>query len=82
MKLSTTQREVLAYLRTVPQADIHEIYKHVSVSYYCNYEKHLGMVLGRMVKSGHITRIKPGVFKLGGSVNKTVLNNPNQLNLL
>lgn len=32
--------------------------------YYCNGSKHLGEVLSRMVKSGHLIRIKPGVYKV------------------
>jgi len=82
MKLTNNQREILAYLRTVPQATIHEIYYNISVSYYCNYEKNLGTVLSRLVKGGFITRVKPGVFKIGGSMVKTVEPNPKQLILL
>ncbi len=39
--------------------------------YYCNGEKHVGDRLSRMVKSGLLIRIKPGVFEAGkGKKNK------------
>jgi hypothetical protein len=82
MTISAKQREVLAFLRTVEQATLEQIYQAVSFSYYCNYEKHLGSLCSRLVKSGHITRVKPGTFKLGGSVAKTVEVNPKQMILL
>jgi hypothetical protein len=61
------QQEVLAHVRTVEQAVIHEIYRAVSFSYYCNYEKYIGEICSRLVEDGHITRVKRGVFKLGGT---------------
>lgn len=57
------QREVLDYLCTVDQANLSEIYRNVTFSYYCNEHKHLGAILSRLVKSGHVTRIKPGLFQ-------------------
>ena len=57
------QLEVQRYLQKVPLATIDEIYANVSFSYYCNYKKHLGALLSRLVKSGKIERVKNGVFK-------------------
>lgn len=58
----TKQEEVLKYLRTVPQANLSEIYDNVSFGYYCNEMKHLGEILSRMVKKGTVIRVKKGVF--------------------
>jgi|LakMenE01Jun11ns_1017448.scaffolds.fasta_scaffold8545847_2 hypothetical protein len=80
--ISDKQKEVLAFLRTVEQADIHQIYRAVSFSYYCNYEKYIGEICSRLVENGHITRVKPGVFKLGGTKKaETEHNNPKQISL-
>ena len=52
--------------------------------YYCNEDKHVGDVLGRMVKSGFIVRIKPGHFKLSESRMislKKDVDDPNQKSL-
>lgn len=37
----------------------------MSGSYFCNADKHLGAILSRMVKSGLLKRIRPGVFEIG-----------------
>ena len=52
--------------------------------YYCNEKKHVGDVLSRMVKSGLLTRIKNGNFKISETKKQTTngIVNPNQLNLL
>jgi predicted transcriptional regulator of viral defense system len=73
--ISDKQKEVLAHLRTVEQADIHEIYRAVSFSYYCNYEKYIGEICSRLVEDGYITRVKRGVFKLGGTKKVIAPNN-------
>lgn len=40
-------------------------------THYCNGEKHVGDCLSRMVKSGLLIRVKPGVFITGkGKKNK------------
>ncbi len=38
----------------------------IGSAYYCNAENHVGTVLSRMVKSGLLERIKPGVFRVEG----------------
>jgi len=35
-------------------------------AYYCNESHHVGEILSRLVNNGTLTRIKPGVFQLGG----------------
>lgn len=60
----TRQQEVMKYLSSVETASLEEIYNNVSFSYYCNYKKHLGDVLSRMVKSNIVERVKKGVFKV------------------
>jgi len=72
------QKEVLAFLRTVEQADIHQIYRAVSFSYYCNYEKYIGEICSRLVDAGLITRVKRGVFKIGGTKKAEVPHNISQ----
>lgn len=77
------QKEVSQYLLTVENATLHDIYKNVSFSYYCNEMKHLGNLLSRMVKNGTIERVKKGVFKIAkGKINTTKqIVNPNQTTL-
>ena len=48
--------------------------------HYCNGEKHVGEVLSRMVKRGMLTRIKPGLFRVGGLRPSEALD-PNQSKL-
>jgi hypothetical protein len=51
-------------------------------TYYCNGAKHTGDVLSRLVKSGFLIRIKPGVFELGkGKKENHTPTNPKQVNL-
>jgi len=38
--------------------------------YYYNGAKHVGDVLSRMVNSGLLKRVKPGVFQLGNGAKK------------
>jgi hypothetical protein len=76
--ISDKQKEVLTFLRTVEQADIHQIYRAVSFSYYCNYEKYIGEICSRLVADGHITRVKRGVFKIGGTKKSEAEHNNSQ----
>lgn len=61
--ISDKQLEVINYLKTVEQADIHQIYRAVSFSYYCNYQKYIGEICSRLVEDGRIIRVKKGIFK-------------------
>lgn len=59
--------KILAYMRGCPDhtATKKELVAKFGGVYYCNGDKHLGAVLSRMVRSGHLVRIKPGVYKVG-----------------
>lgn len=41
-----------------------EITETLGGSYYYNASKHLGDIIGRLIKSGHLSRVKPGLYKL------------------
>ncbi len=60
----TQQQEITTYLLTVEEATLENIYQNVSFSYYCNWKKHLGAMLARMLKKGKIERIKKGVYRI------------------
>lgn len=60
----TNQDQVLAYLKTVPEANKQAIYDNVEFGYYHNWEKHLGDVLARMVKNNKIERVKKGIYQI------------------
>lgn len=60
----TKQQEIMAYLLTVEEVTISEIYQNVSFSYYCNENKHLGALLARMLKGGRIERVKKGFYRI------------------
>ena len=50
--------------------------------YYHNGEKHIGGRLSRMVNSGLLVRVKPGVFRIGsGKASKPEPENENQAKL-
>lgn len=76
--MSKKQQEIEAYLRSVETATIADIYKNVSFTYYHNADKYVGEMLSRMIKSGKVERIKPGVFKWRG---RQGIEDVNQLNL-
>jgi hypothetical protein len=58
------QNEVFNYLKTVESATLKEIYANVTFSYYRNENKHLGVLLKRMIDNHKIERVKKGVFKI------------------
>jgi predicted transcriptional regulator of viral defense system len=64
----------------ITKQDAVEVLRHV---YFVNAEKHVGDVLSRMVASGILKRIKPGVFEVGGVKKKAgdVAENENQTKL-
>lgn len=47
--------------------------------YYCNGEKHVGEVLSRLVKSGVLERIKPGLFKIAEGNFRASFTKPGEL---
>jgi hypothetical protein len=58
------QLNILQYLGTVESATLSEIYSNVPIDYYCNYKKHLGAIMSRMVENGSVQRVKKGLFRL------------------
>lgn len=47
--------------------------------YYYNGEKYVGEILSRMVKTGKLVRIKPGLFKLGKGKSDLIIKNQEKL---
>lgn len=62
--MNQNQREILNYLKGVESATIDEIYANTSTKYYHNYAKYVGERMTKLVRSGHVVRIKQGVFKI------------------
>lgn len=62
--MTARQQEILDYLKTVGQANTHEIYKNVSWEYYHNYPFYIGQFMTNLIKKGLVERIKPGVFRI------------------
>ena len=58
------QAQIIRYLSGKKQATSDEIYENVPYSYYHNPSKHFSQVMCRLVNSGRVERIKPGVFRL------------------
>ncbi|WP_418360194.1 hypothetical protein [Sphingobacterium detergens] len=83
MALTLNQRKIVDYAR---QNDNKITKKEACalIPFYHNTDKHVGVILSRMVKSGMIIRLKPGHFKLsnGQKTAKAQLTIENQLNLL
>lgn len=61
---------ILTYLHTVESATLEELYNISDYSYYYNWQKHFGQVMSRLVKSGKVVRVKPGVFRIAETVGK------------
>lgn len=65
--MTTEQKQIVAILQAnggeVTKAQVVEA---LGGNYYCNGDKHVGDRLSRMVKSGILIRVKPGLFVLGG----------------
>jgi len=65
MGLTPSQKKVLQLAQeaggTVASSTIVEA---LGRKYYSNPEKHVGDIVSRMVKSGLLIRVKPGVFRL------------------
>lgn len=58
------QSEILNYLNKVEHATIDEIYANTSTRYYHNYAKYISERMTKLVRSGHVVRVKQGVFKI------------------
>lgn len=72
---SDSKREqVIAYLKTVDQATLRQIYDNVHFRYYNGWSRYLGQIMSRLVDAGMAKRIKPGVFTLVKKQDTSQLN--------
>lgn len=80
--MTKEQREILSVMqKSGGTATKAEIVAELDC-YFCNGEKHIGGRLSRMVNSGLLVRVKPGVFRIGaGKASKPEPGNENQAKL-
>jgi len=65
MRLTTSQKKVLQLAQNMDGMVVSStIVEALGGQYYSNPEKHVGDIVSRMVKSGLLIRVKPGVFRL------------------
>ena len=87
MKLTTKQLQIMQHIEKYGSITKKEAVTILGRHYYYNASKHVGELLSRMVKSGHITREKRGTYVKPKGVHlspdsKTLkMINPNQLNM-
>jgi len=78
MNLTEKQQVIIQHCRsngTISKVDAVYMLK---CFYYTNAGKYVGEILSRMVKSGKLKRIKPGLFELGkGKSDVIITNQPN-----
>ncbi len=81
MALTWKQRKVLTFINESEDNQI-TLKQAMGIidTHYCNGEKHVGNTLSRMVKSGLLERVKPGVF-IAGKGMKEIKSSSNQTNL-
>jgi len=63
--ISPKMKEILRLFHKDQELTKAVIVQNCGLEYYHNAEKYIGETLSRMVKSGLLERVKPGVFKLG-----------------
>lgn len=68
MALSEKQKQVLAFCHAHEGKITKKEAMTIIDTHYCNGEKHVGNVLSRMVKTGLLTREKPGMFRIGKGI--------------
>lgn len=78
--MTDKQQIIFDYVKSNGQITKQKAVEFIGKNYYCNADKHVGDVLSRMVKSGLLKRIKPGLFELGDRTNKAAVPQ-NQLGL-
>jgi hypothetical protein len=63
--MTSPKMRTILRLFTAPGQELSksEIVEYSGLRYYCNTEKYVGEILGRMVKGGLLERVKPGVFR-------------------
>lgn len=65
MNLPSKQQAILDNVRQNGSITSKRANEMLAGYYYRNGEKYVGEILSRMVKSGKLVRIKPGLFELG-----------------
>lgn len=68
------RNQVIAYMKTVDQATLRQIYDNVYFRYYNNWNRYLGQIMSVLVNDGVVKRIKPGVFTLVKKQDTSQLN--------
>ena len=82
MKIHQKRRVILDMARKSETITKKQVVKALGYTYYANASKHLGDILSRMVNSGLLHRLKPGIFKLKSfTSDKIKTDNPNQQKL-
>lgn len=81
--MTPEQKQIMAILQAnggeVTKAQVVEA---IGGDYYCNGSFHVGNSLSRMVNSGILIRVNPGVFKIGrGNRSKPSTADNNQISL-
>lgn len=63
--MTNKQRTILTFARDHGRTiTLEQSIELIGKYYYANERKHVGVVLSRLVKSGHLRREKPGTFWL------------------
>lgn len=75
MNLPSKQQAILDKCRQDGQITSQTAYQLLAAYYYHNHEKYIGEILSRMVKSGKLMRVKPGLFQLGKGKADVVIKN-------
>jgi predicted transcriptional regulator of viral defense system len=67
--MTPDQRKIINFIYAKGTATKADIVALDGGQYYCNANKHIGDRLSRMVNSGMLERVKPGVFRIGSGKN-------------
>lgn len=61
--LSPKQAAIMQALRSGGQITLDQAVRLIGGDLYCNAPKHVGALLGNMVRRGLLVRVRPGVFE-------------------
>ncbi len=80
--MTEKQKAIFQYVKFVGIAQTGEIITQFEHWYYNGYgaSRHIGLMLGRMVKAGFLNRVKRGHYQIASST-RVVAKNKNQLKL-
>jgi hypothetical protein len=78
MNLPSKQKAIIDYVLQNGSITSKVAYEMLGDFYYHNHEKYIGEILGRLVASGKLVRVKPGYFELGCGVKPSEIENNNQ----